>query len=175
METKAQRMPLPVSVPRLQEVVSLILKLPQLQEMRLMLTGIEVKRAVEDEDVIPQTILEIGRGLVPDKPGLDFLLKSVRLEALPVDFERHPLHTLIHMTRRIHEEELYPCAWYVTEGDHLDAYLGQAKGTLVPWLLGVPVNYVSEDQLPDGRIVLVGSPTRYSIDATFAVTADMGG
>lgn len=175
MEIKVQRIQLPASAARLQEVLGLILRLPRLQEMRLTLSGIEVKRAVEDEEVVPATIVELAAGVTPAEPEVEFLFKSVRLEALPSDPERHPLHTLIQLMERVRLEQLFPSAWYVTAGDHLDAFLAQPQGTLPVWLFGVPVHYVGEDQLPDGRIVLIGSTTRHSIDATFGVTADIGG
>jgi hypothetical protein len=63
----------------------------------------------------------------------------------------------------------------VAAGDGLDRFLAQPPGTLHAWLLGVPVNYVPDDQLPEGALLLVGSSTRHSIDSSFGISADIGG
>ena len=93
---------------------------------------------------------------------------------MELDPNRHQLTTLIDMTRRVEERGLYCSSWYVTSGDHLDSFLAQAPGTLPTALFGLPVHYLSEDQLPDGKLLLVGSTTRHSIDAIYGITADIG-
>jgi hypothetical protein len=176
MEIKSQRVPMPVNEARLQEVVLLLMRLPQLQELRLSLHGIEVRRGVEDDEaVVPETVLELGKGLEILSPDVDFLLKRLELEALPLDPNRHQLTTLIEMAERVRMRRLYASAWYVMEGDGLDRFLAQPPGTLPSWLFGIPVNYVSEEQLPEGKLLLVGSTTRHSIDSTYGISADIGG
>lgn len=176
MEIKTQRMPLPVNERALHEVTGLILRLPQLHELKVTTTGVEVRRGVgTEEEVVPETVLEIARGVAPDAPDAAFLLSRIELESLPASHEMHPLHVLMSMMMRLQERRLLPCVWYVAVGDHLDKYLALRRGTLAPMLFAVPVHYVSEDQLPEGKLVLVGSPTRYLVDASYGVLADIGG
>jgi hypothetical protein len=176
METKSQRVPLPATEKRLQQTVLLILRLPQLLEMRLTLHGIEVRRGVEeDEPVVPETIVEVAKGISPDVPELAFLLKGLEIAVLPLDPNRHQLTTLIEMTNSLQARGLLACAWFVTEGDGLDAFLAQSPGTLPTSLFGVSVYYVAEDQLPEGKLLLVGSSTGHLIDASHGITADIGG
>jgi hypothetical protein len=176
MEPKTQRLPMPQSEARLQETVLLLLRLPQLLELRIQVQGIEVRRAVnEDEDVVPETILEIARGTHTVAPDLSFLLSRLELEPLVHDPARHQLTTLMKMMEQVREQGLFPCGWYAAHGDGLDAFLAQPSGTLTPWLFAVPVHYVPSDQLPEGTLLLVGSNTRHSIDAVYGVTADIGG
>lgn len=176
MENKLQKLPMPNTEARLQEVVLLILRLPRLLEMRVATTGIEVRRIVgEDEEVVPTTLVERARGLEPEQPDVDFLLKHVAIEALPLDPNRHQLTTLIEMVERVRLKGLKACAWYVARGDGLDRFLAQPPDTLSAWLLGIPVNYVGEDQVPEGTLLLVGSTTGHSIDSSFGISADIGG
>lgn len=173
---KTLRIPMPVDTKRLRETVLLILDLPSVMELRIALLGIEVQRYVEEgEPIVPQTILDIAKGLEPEAPEAEFLLKHLKLEALDSDPDRHPLTTLIEMAERVRNEGLYTSAWYVARGDSLDSFLAQPTGTLPAYLLGLPVYYVQEDQVPEGKLLLVGSSTRHSIDSTYGVTADIGG
>lgn len=175
MEKKRQVLPLPPTPQRLQQVVSMLLQLPAMLELKVTSTGIIVERGIDDGPVVPETIVEIAKGVVPDEPPLSVLLTSVTLDTLPIDRDRHQLTTLLEMTSRVYKKGLYPSGWYVAEGDGLDAFLAQAKGTLSPFLLGVPVHYVPHEELPPGSLVLMASSTRFSIDATYGVTADIGG
>ena len=175
MEPKTQHLAMPVTEARLQQVMTMLLRLPRLVELRVAVSGIDVKRGVEDEElVVPETIVEIAKGIVPEEPELSVLLKTIELEPLPDVPERHPLTTLIAMTAKVRAQGLFSSGWYVAEGDSLDHYLAQPKGTLSPSLLGIPVHYVNREQLPVGKLLLAASTTRHSIDATYAVSADIG-
>lgn len=175
MELTTQRLPMPPTEAYLQQVVSLLLRLPKLTEVRVSVSGIEVKRTIEDEPVVPETIVELSRGLVPEEPELQLLLKNVELEVLPYAPDRHQLTALILMTEKVRQRGVYATAWYVTEGDGLDFFLAQPRGTVPAYLFGLPVHYVAEEQLPVGKLLLLGSTTRYTIDATYGVITDIGG
>lgn len=175
MEIKTQKLPLPGNARRLADLVLQLLRLPQMAALRVTPSGIEVSRAFAngEEEIVPQTLVELASGIVPEAVDLDILLKSITVDALPFDPERHQLTALIQMTAKVRERGLYPVDWYAAEGDHLDSYLGQAEGTLPNELFGIPVHYVKEDQLPEGKLLLVGAETRASIDARYAVMVDM--
>jgi len=177
MEPRLQRLPLPANEKRLQQLVLMLLKLDRLLELKLTPRGIEVKRGVEpDEPVVPETIVELGRGMEPPSPDVDFLLKHLPLmESLDFDLDRHPLTTLVVLMARVRTRGLCPAGWFVAEGDQLDEFLGQDEGTLPGELLAVPVHYVPSDQLPKGKLLLVGSTTGHAIDAVYGVGADIGG
>lgn len=160
----------------MQDAVVSVLRLSRVAEVRITPEGIDVKRQIEDEEaVIPESIRQAARDIDEDMPDTGFLLSNITVESLPLDPERHALTTLIAMMSRLHERGLYPSAWYVARGDTLDAFLGQAEGTLPSFLFGVPVYYVEEDHVPEGRLVLIGSRTRYAIDTVYGITADIGG
>lgn len=178
MEQRLQQVPMPPNEKRLQSVVLMLLRLPRLLELKVTPKGIDVKRAVDlsvGEAVVPETVLEVARGEEPDMPDVDFLLKSLELEQLADDKERHQLTTLVEMTERVRGRGLHAVAWYVARGDTLDSFLAQPEGTLSAYLLGVPVYYVDEDQLPEGKLLLVGATTAHSIDSAYGITADIGG
>jgi hypothetical protein len=176
MEAKSQRLAMPPTEARMQEAVLSILRLPQLMELKVMVTGIEVKRGVEgDEPVVPETILDISKGLVPDVPDVEFLLKQLEIEALRFDTTRAELHTLLEMTQKVVDRGLFCCAWYVAQGNGLDYFLANPRGTMPAALFGIPVHYVSTDDLPEGKLLLVGSTSRYPIDSVYGVSADIGG
>lgn len=176
MEIQAQKLGLPTNVIRLKETILSLLQLPKLQELRITSDAIEVKRGVEDDDeVIPESLVESSKGMEPPDPDVPFLLSRIQLEQLPIEPERHQLTTLIQMTALVREQGLHCSAWFVAQGDGLDSFLGQQEGTLPSELFGIPVYYVAGDHLPDGRLLLIGSRTRYSIDALYGVVADIGG
>lgn len=177
MEIKGQRILLPSSLERLQEVVMMCLRLPALLELRVTHDGVDVKRGVSDgELVVPETIRELGQGAEPPQVDTEFLLRALALEELPFEPDRHPLHTFRDMMDRVSQiQQLYPVLWLSPRGDSLDAYMALPQGTMPRMLFGLPVHYVDEDQLPGGRLLLVGSTTRYVVDASYGVTADIGG
>lgn len=177
MEPRVQRLPLPANETRLRQLVLELLKLDRLLELKLTPRGIEVQRAVEpDEPVVPETMIELGQGLDPPVPDFEALLKHLPLmESLDFDLERHPLTTLIMLSTKVYARRLRPAGWFIVEGDQLDAFLGQDEGTVPSELFGVPVHYVPQEQLPEGKIVLLGSTTGYAIDAVYGVGADIGG
>lgn len=167
---------MPVDQKRLRETVLMILDLTSVMELRVAVLGLEVQRNVEEgEPVVPQTILDVAKGLEPEAPEAEFLLKHLVLEALDSDPDRHPLTTLIEMADRVRGKGLHASAWYVARGDGLDSFLAQPTGTLPAYLFGLPVYYVQEDQMPEGKLLLVGSTTHHSIDSTYGITADIGG
>jgi len=175
MEIKTQKLSMPTNARRLADLVLLLLRVPRMQALRVTPGGIEVSRQVEpDEPIVPLTLVEMSEGIVQEYVDLDMLLKTIVVEALPFDPDRHPLTTLITMFTRVCSRGLFPSDFYAPDGDGLDAYLGQAAGTLPTDLFGIPVHYVMEDQLPEGRLLLVGADTRASVDARYAITADMG-
>lgn len=176
MAVQTQRIPLPTGEKRLLETIAMALRLSQLLELKVTPTGIEVRRGVgEDEPAVPETLLEVARGVDPPAADVDLLLRQLDIESLPFDPGRHQLTTLVEMTARVRARQLFCSAWYVAEGDDLDRFLAQPEGTLSAELLGLPVHYVPEDQLPQGKLLLVGSSTRHSIDAAYGVLADIGG
>ncbi len=175
MPVKSQRLPLPPSETRLSELIHLLLRLPQLQELRITPQGIEVRRSFDGDDpVVPETLCDIAKGQVPDEAEPGFLLGRIDLVELAPHPE-HPLHILCALTEAIRRRGLLPSAWFVADGDTLDAALGNDKGSLPTHLLGIPVRYVPDSLVPEGKLVLVGSPTRHDIDAVYGVTADIGG
>jgi hypothetical protein len=175
MEIKTQKLSMPTNARRLADLVLLLLRMPRLQMLRVTAGGIDVARAVEaDEPIVPETLVELSNGVMSESVDLDILLKTILVEALPFDPERHQLTTLVQMVARVRDKGLFPCDWYAPEGDGLDAFLGQAEGTLPAELFGIAVHYVKEDQLPENRLLLVGAETRASVDARYGITADMG-
>ena len=177
MEPRIQRLALPANEARLQKLVLMLLKLDRLLELKLTPQGIEVRRAVTpDEAVVPETLVELGRGVEPPEVALEELLRVLPvMEMLDFDLERHPLTTLIALVARVRAHKLKPACWFVEAGDQLDRFLGQDEGTVPSELFGVPVHYVSGEYLPEGKLVLVGSLTGYTIDAALGVGADIGG
>jgi hypothetical protein len=174
---KATRLPLPRTEARLELLMVQLLRLPNVLELRLTEGGIEIRRGVPDEGtelVVPESYRELAQGVTPPEPEPQHLLKSIEMVELEPDPERHPLTTLIAMMERLRKQGLEPCRWYVTDGDALDSFLANPRGTLPTHLFHVPVVYVHEDLVPEGRLLLVGSPTRYSIDAMYCVTAEIG-
>ncbi len=175
MQPRTQRLPMPPTEARLHELVGHLLRLSGLLELRVTPQGVAVTRGLEDveEPVVPETLVDLARGVVPDEPDLAFLLQRVELEALPLDPARHQLHVLLDVVERVRRRGYKPCAWYVAQGDDLDAYLAQPMGTVPAWLFAIPVRYVSADDLPPGKLVLLGSKTGYAVDAAYGVAADM--
>jgi hypothetical protein len=175
METKSQRLSMPATERRMQETVLSILRLPRLLELKVTKGGIEVKRSVEgDEEIVPRTLADVAEGIEPDVPDADFLLKHIELHELSLDRERHPLTTLVKMCDHVKHRGLFCVGWYVANGDSLDWFLGQDKGTVPNFLFGIPVHYVPDDQVPEGRLVLVGAKSQYAIDASYGISADIG-
>lgn len=176
MEIRAQRLPMPVNEARLQETILHLLRLPQLQELKVSLQGLEIRRVVEEHEVvIPETIVDVARGKTPVVPDLGLLLKTIEVEALQFSQERHQLTTLMQLTEKVLERDLHCVCWYVAEGDTLDAFLAQEPGTCPSALFTFPVYYVPAEQLPEGKLLLVGSRTRHLIDAQYGISADIGG
>lgn len=175
-QTEKQRLPLPGHAGRLQEVALQILRLPHLLELKVTPNGLDVMRhSLEGEPVVPESLVELARGLEAPLPDLPFLLGHIEVEELPFDPTRHPLHTLMGMFDAVSLRNLYPVCWFVREGDSLDAFLALPVGTKPAVFLGQPVYYVTSEELPEARMLLVGARTRQAIDATYGITADIGG
>lgn len=175
MEVRSHRLPLPKSHEQLESLLLQLVRMPMLQELKLGLHGIEVKRGVEeDEVVVPESLQELAKGMSPPDPDVAFMLKQLTLVEVEPDAKRHPLTTLIVMMEMVRNAGYNAVDWYVCDGDSLDAYVCNPKGTQPSFLFGVPVHYVAESVVPEGRLVLVGSPTRFSIDAAYSVTAEIG-
>ena len=162
---------------RLEQLMVQLLRLPNVLELRLTEQGIEIKRSVPEDDselLVPESYREFARGETPPEPEAQHLLKNIAMVELEPDPDRHQLTTLIEMMEWMRKQDLFPCGWYVAVGDGLDAFLANPRGTLPSHLFTVRVHYVKEDVVPEGRLLLVGSPTRYSIDASSCVTAEIG-
>jgi hypothetical protein len=171
-----QKLPLPGNEIRLQEVIAQVLRLKSLLELKITPNGLEVRRQVQSEEpVVPESIAELARGLDAPLPDLPFLLGRLELEELRFDPDRHPLHTVMNMFERVGAQHLHPTCWFVRDGDDLDAYVALPVGAKPQVFLGHPVHYVTDDALPEGKLLLVGSRTRQAIDAVYGVTADIGG
>lgn len=174
METRLARLSMPPNERLLQETVLLVLRLPNLLRLEVTPKGLEITRAVDaGEDVLSQTVEDTARGLEPETADIEFLLKNLRLHALPFVPDRPELHTLIDMYKTLSMHALQPVAWYVPRGNSLPYFLALRMNEQPAELLGVPVHYVSDDQMPEGKLLLVGSKTRYAIDAEFGVITDI--
>jgi hypothetical protein len=175
MEVRSHRLPLPRNHEQLESLLLQLVRMPLLQELRLGLHGIEIRRGVEeDEVVVPESLEELAKGVTPPDPDIAFMLGQLTLVEVDPDPKRHPLTTLIVLMEMVRTAGYNAVDWYVCDGDSLDSFVCNPKGTKPKFLFGLPVHYVSDAVLPEGRLVLVGSPTRFSIDAAYSVTAEIG-
>jgi hypothetical protein len=175
MEARTHRLPLPKSEMLLESLILQLLRMPMLQELKLGLHGIEIRRGVQEgEPVVPESMEELAKGIAPPDPDVAYMLSQLTMLELEPDPVRHPLTTLIVMMELVRAAGYLAVGWYVCAGDGLDAFVCNPKGTLPKFFFGLPVHYVVESVVPEGRLVLVGSPTRFSIDAAYSVTAEIG-
>lgn len=150
-----------------------VLRLSKVLGVKIDPAGIEVTRAVEGDDpVVPLAVEDIFTGVVLPAPDLVFLLNNIDIQQLEFSESRHILHTLIQLFGYLDSRGLFVAGIYVCAGDELAAALGLPSGDY-PRLFGIPVQYVTAGLEP-GKILAIGSPTRFIADATLGVIADLG-
>lgn len=174
---RTARLPFPKNVVRLQEILSYILKLPGLVSFQVTGSGIEVTRNVEeDEPPVPLTLLALANETEISAPRVSDLAKVIDIVATTAVPGAHPLTVLMKMTSDVVAATLEPTLWICRRGDWLNSWLGlpASHERDDETLMGIPIVYTTEEDLPQGKLLLLGSLTRIAADAVMGVVAEIG-